>query len=93
MDEVLKQEIIVKYNEAIKLEKLKEKDDSLLNRIPLESEHLIKEYKTKYEILLKSKDEEIEKLNKQLQEAQEKKESLKTKLSNIPVYIKKFYKI
>lgn len=93
MDETLRQEIFLKYNKAIKLEKQKEKDDDLLSRIPLESENLIKEYKVKYENMLKSKDEEIIKLQKQLEEIQNKNESLKTKFSNIPAYIKRIYRI
>ena len=93
MDEALRQEVFLKYNQAIELEKQKQKDDDLLSRIPLESESLIKEYEEKYENMLKSKDEEIVKLQKQLEEVQNKKEVLKTKFSNIPSYIKKFYKI
>lgn len=93
MDEALRQEVFLKYNQAIELEKQKQKDDDLLSRIPLESESLIKEYEEKYENMLKSKDEEIVKLQKQLEEIQNKKEILKTKFSNIPSYIKKFYKI
>lgn len=93
MDEALRKEIFLKYNQAIKLEKQKEKDDDLLIRVPLESEKLIEEYKVKYENMLDNKDEEIIKLQKQLEEIQNKNEVLKTKLSNIPSYIKRIYKI
>ena len=93
MDEALRKEIFLKYNQAIKLEKQKEKDDVLLSRIPLESEKLIEEYKVKYENMLNNKDEEIIKLQKQLEEIQSKNETLKTKFSNIPPYIKRIYKI
>lgn len=93
MDEALRKEIFLKYNQAIKLEKQKEKDDDLLSRIPLESEKLIEEYKVKYENMLNNKDEEIIKLQKQLEEIQNKNETLKTKFSNIPPYIKRIYKI
>ena len=84
MDEALEHEIVLKYNQARKLEEQKQKDDDLLSRIPLESESLIKEYEKKYETMLKNKDEEIVKLQKQLEEIQIKKETLKKKLSNIP---------
>lgn len=93
MDEALKQEVYLKYNQAIKLEKQTQEDDDSLSRIPAESEKLIKEYEVKYENRLKSKDNEIIKLQKQLEEIQNKKEALKIKYSNIPSYIKKIYKI
>ena len=43
--------------------------------------------------MLNNKDEEIIKLQKQLEEIQNKNETLKTKFSNIPPYIKRIYKI
>ena len=93
MDTVLKQEIILKYNKAVKLENQKKKDDELLKMIPYESEKIIDEYQKKYNEFLQNKDNEIHELQKQIEELKEKRDSQNEILMKIPQYIRKFYRV
>ena len=93
MENVLKEDITIKYNQALKLQDQNEKDEELLKRIPQESENLFSEYKAKYKKILMRKASEIKKLEKQIQEYEQKVQQNKQKLDNLPNYIKKLYRI
>ena len=93
METILKEDITVKYNKALKLQTQNEKDEELLKRIPNESEKLLNEYKEKHKQLLKRKESEIKNLELQLQEYEQKLQQNKQKIDNLPNYIKKLYRI
>lgn len=93
MDDVLKQEVYLKYTKAKKLEAQKNKDDELLKRIPYESEKLIKEYNEKYEKLLIKKQNEILELQAKIEKIKQENANIKQRFLNIPKYIRKFYKV
>ena len=93
MENILKEDISLKYNQALKLQNQNEKDEELLKRIPIESENLLKEYKEKHLHLIKRKDTEIKSLEEQIQEYEQRIKQNKQKLENLPNYIKKLYRI
>lgn len=93
MENILKEDISLKYNQALKLQNQNEKDEELLKRIPIESENLLKEYKEKHQRLMKRKDTEIKSLEEQIQEYEQRIKQNKQKLENLPNYIKKLYRI
>ena len=62
MEDVLRKDISLKYNQALKLQTQNEKDEELLKKIPIESENLLNEYKEKHLHLIKRKDTEIKSL-------------------------------
>lgn len=93
MENILKEDISLKYNQALKLQNQNEKDEELLKRIPIESENLLKEFKEKHLHLIKRKDAEIKSLEEQIQEYEQRIKQNKQKLENLPNYIKKLYRI
>lgn len=93
MENILKEDISLKYNQALKLQNQNEKDEELLKRIPIESENLLKEFKEKHIHLIKRKDAEIKSLEEQIQEYEQRIKQNKQKLENLPNYIKKLYRI
>ena len=93
MEDVLRKDISLKYNQALKLQTQNEKDEELLKKIPIESENLLNEYKEKHLHLIKRKDTEIKSLEEQIQEYEQRIKQNKQKLESLPNYIKKLYRI
>ena len=93
MEDVLRKDISLKYNQALKLQTQNEKDEELLKKIPIESENLLNEYKEKHLHLIKRKDTEIKSLEEQIQESEQRIKQNKQKLESLPNYIKKLYRI
>ena len=93
VENILKEDMSLKYNQALKLQSQNEKDEEILKRIPIESENLLKEYKEKHLHLIKRKDTEINSLEEQIQEYEQKIKQSEQIISKLPKYIKKIYKI
>ena len=93
MEDVLRKDISLKYNQALKLQTQNEKDEELLKKIPIESENLLNEYKEKHLHSIKRKDTEIKSLEEQIQEYEQRIKQNKQKLESLPNYIKKLYRI